>query len=407
MKRIVVLLDGTWNDERRSDVTNVAKLDARARHNVGTFIRPRSHDGTEQLVFYHTGVGTGGGLLERFLGGAIGLGLKEIVRDSYAFLAANFAAGDEIYIVGFSRGAYAARALAGLIGASGIQKQPDKDLFDVAWNHYRVKPRVRSGEQGAGSGMHEYLRAYQRAADAHVFHKDRWIKCVAVWDTVGSYGIPAGFGFASLGRYVALILLGFHDTQIGSHIDVGLHGVAIDERRRPFVPTFWTIAKGQQPRGHVEQTWFAGVHCSVGGGYSDAGLSDRALLWIIARLMALTKLELDITAIRSGTKPKIDGDIPNSSAGWPISRMFPHLRAVLSPDAIRHGFLFNTRQPQEQHINEKVHWSVIEKLERKCNYLGDPNVPYAPPNVASPIPSDRIAGMTDEEVILTADLVLD
>ena len=58
MKRIVVLLDGTWNDERRSDVTNVAKLDARARPNMGTFIRPRSHDGTEQLVFYHTGVGT-------------------------------------------------------------------------------------------------------------------------------------------------------------------------------------------------------------------------------------------------------------------------------------------------------------------------------------------------------------
>jgi hypothetical protein len=130
-------------------------------------------------------------------------------------------------------------------------------------------------------------------------------------------------------------------------------------------------------------------------------LSDRALLWIIARLIALTRLEFDITAIKSGTKPKIDGDIPNSSVGWPISRIFPHLRAVLSPDAIRHGFLLNTRKPHEQHVNEKVHWSVIEKLERKCNYLGNPDVPYAPPNVASPIPSDRIAKMTDEERMLT------
>jgi Uncharacterized alpha/beta hydrolase domain (DUF2235) len=111
---------------------------------------------------------------------------------------------------------------------------------------------------------------------------------------VGSYGIPAGFGLAPLARYVALIFLGFHDTSFGEHVDVGLHAVAIDEHRRPFVPTFWTIANGQQPRGHVEQTWFAGSHCNVGGGYPDSGLSDLALIWMVARVRALTGLEFDL-----------------------------------------------------------------------------------------------------------------
>jgi hypothetical protein len=70
--------------------------------------------------------------------------------------------------------------------------------------------------------------------------------------------------------------LGFRDTRFGNHIDVGLHAVRIDERRRPFVPTFWTIPKGEQPRGHVEQVWFPAVHSNVGGSYPDSGLSDRA-----------------------------------------------------------------------------------------------------------------------------------
>ena len=89
-------------------------------------------------------------------------------------------------------------------------------------------------------------------------HSDNRIKCVGVWDTVGSYGVPAGVGLAPLARYISLIFLGFHDTSFGDHIEVGLHAVAIDERRRPFVPTFWTIPKGEKPNGIVEQTWFAG-----------------------------------------------------------------------------------------------------------------------------------------------------
>jgi len=128
-----------------------------------------------------------------------------------------------------------------------------------------------------------------------------------VWDTVGSYGIPAGLGLAPLARYFTLFVLGFHDTSFGDHVEVGLHAVGVDEHRRPFVPTFWTIPRGQKPKGHVEQTWFAGAHCNVGGGYSDAGLSDQALVWLVARLQALTGLEFDLNAVKAGTRPKYCG----------------------------------------------------------------------------------------------------
>ncbi len=133
--------------------------------------------------------------------------------------------------------------------------------------------------------------------------------------------------------------LGFHDTSFGDHVDVGLHALGVDEHRRPFVPTFWTIAKGRQPRGHVEQTWFAGAHCNVGGGYPDSGLSDQALIWMVARVEALTGLEFNIAAIGSALHPNIGGAVVDSTVGWPLDHALPHYRRILSPVAIHHGYL--------------------------------------------------------------------
>ena len=140
MKRIVVLIDGTWNKEGTTGNTNVATLDIAHRIAANAFIKAEAADGTAQHVHYHGGVGTEGDFFKKLLGGAIGLGLKQIIKDCYGFVVADYVPGDEIYIVGFSRGAYAARALAGLIGASGIQRQAGADTFEVAWQHYRVKP---------------------------------------------------------------------------------------------------------------------------------------------------------------------------------------------------------------------------------------------------------------------------
>ena len=194
MKRIVILIDGTWNKEGTTGDTNVAKLDSANRIVADAFIRNKSTDGTLQHVRYHDEVGTEGDIFKKLLGGAIGLGLKKIILDCYGFLADDYDTGDEIYIFGFSRGAYAARALTGLIGASGIPRHSDAALFEVAWQHYRVSPTARQRPQTASAADHKTLTEYSSAAAGRAFHDTRSVKCVAVWDTVGSYGIPAGIG---------------------------------------------------------------------------------------------------------------------------------------------------------------------------------------------------------------------
>ena len=392
MKRIAVLIDGTWNKEGGGADTNVAKLDSGKR--VSPCIKAVASDSTEQLVHYHDGVGVDGDLTQKLLGGAIGLGLKKIIQEVYEFIVDHYEANDEIYIFGFSRGAYAARALAGLIGASGIQRRQNADVFEAAWAHYRVAPKVRQQPATGTAGDRKAINVYETQREA--FHDNRTVTCVAVWDTVGSYGIPAGFGLAPLARYFTLVTLGFHDTSFGDHVEVGLHAVAVDEHRRPFVPTFWTIPKGQQPKGHVEQTWFAGAHCNVGGGYADSGLSDLALIWMVARVQALTGLEFDADAVRSSTKPTINGAVVDSTEGWLVDHTFPHYRVVLSPVAIDHGYLMNTEDPSEEHINERVHWTVLAKR-------ANAQESYSPPNLPADIRPERIAEITDEERALLGE----
>jgi len=397
MKRIIILIDGTWNEEGKGNDTNIAKLDPKYKKAGAPLIKPVSADNTVQMAFYHDGVGSDPDFVKHWLGGAIGIGLRKIVQDAYHTVATNYERGDEIYILGFSRGAYAARALAGLIGASGIQRSADPQGFDAIWNHFRVDPEVRAGTKAPSSGDQKAIDSFNRLAAQNTIDPKPRIKCVGVFDTVGSYGVPAGIGLAALGRYITLAFLGFHDTEIGKHVDVGLHAVAVDERRRPFVPTFWTAPKAKPPQTHLEQTWFAGVHVNIGGGYEDAGLSDQALIWMIARMQALTGLEFDVARVKAVTKPNLNGEVVDSSKGWFIDETFPHGRVILSPDAIEHGFFLNTANPAEEHVNERVHWSVMKKLGQKCTVFGVPDTPYAPVNLPAAIRPNQVADITPEE----------
>ena len=400
MKRIVILIDGTWNEEGKGFDTNIAKLDP--AYGDAPLIKPQDDKGTVQSVFYHKGVGADPELLKRVIGGAMGIGLKQIVQDAYHTLVNNYVHGDEIFIMGFSRGSYAARALAGLIGTSGIQRAAVKapKAFDIAWDHYRVDPAVRMGTKAASASESAAIDSFRSLRSQDAIHSGNAIKCVGVFDTVGSYGVPAGIGLAPLARYFTLATLGFHDTMFGEHIEIGLHALAVDERRRPFVPTFWTAPKEQPPKGHVEQTWFAGVHCNVGGGYPDAGLSDDALVWMIARMQALTDLEFDIPRVKSVIRPNANGEIYDSSKGWIVDEIFPRGRIILSPDAIHHGIFFNWADSNREHINERIHWSVLRKLGQPCTVNGLKNTRYNPANVPSAAPPDTIAAITPEETTL-------
>ena len=312
-KRLVVCCDGTWNvpDERRTGVaapTNVAKLA------LGLQIG----DGAGQRVYYDAGVGTTPD--EHVLGGAFGYGLSRNIRNCYRFLALNYEKGDQVFLFGFSRGAYTARSLAGLIRNCGILKAENVDQVDEAFDFYRDRT----------SQTHPDALASQIFRQMYA-HGNEGIYFIGVWDTVGALGIPTelpGWDWLSQRVHGWETLWGFHDTQLSSHVKYAYHALAIDETREPFKPTLWTqnpAAAGQT----LEQVWFSGVHTEVGGGSSDSALSDIALLWMIEKAKAC-ELEFKPDCLAPGDSDGADGRIAPNYAG-PIVDSRHGFWAVLHP----------------------------------------------------------------------------
>ena len=283
-RKLVVCCDGTWNEPYQiGNPTNIVKM-VRA-------ISPEDANHVAQIVFYHSGVGTGN-IFDRFIGGTMGVGLAKNVQSAYEFLSANYVDGDRIYLFGFSRGAYTARSLAGLIGqVGGLLQKANMDLFPFVFDIYRdPKNRAALGTKDADQ-IEAAIRAVipagklgnnlARLVDALVEADPAPIFFIGVWDTVGALGVPAGgLRFIGKSRY------NFHDTGLSERIRYAYHALAIDERRKAFEPSLWTRPKGRgTAQGAVtqtlEQVWFSGVHSNVGGGYPDCGLSDIAFLWMV------------------------------------------------------------------------------------------------------------------------------
>lgn len=261
MKRIVICCDGTWNRPENQNVTNIEKI-ARTVETDAALT-----DGVPQLVHYIKGVGTGWYWFDRMLGGAFGLGLFGNVTDAYRFLALNYSPGrpgepgDEIYVLGFSRGAYTARSLVGMIGRVGLLTSEAliKNKLPEAVDRYR-RAQPPAGE--FGSSDEEFKRDF--------CHNPK-IRFLGVFDTVGALGAPG----AIFNRHK------FHDVRLSPAVSCARQALAIDERRLKFEPSLWEDdgAGGQNDR--VKQVWFEGVHSDVGGGYGETGLSDTTLLWMV------------------------------------------------------------------------------------------------------------------------------
>jgi uncharacterized protein (DUF2235 family) len=266
MRRLVVCADGTWNSEESkadgSGTTNVVRLK--------NAIPQVASDGTRQIVFYHSGVGTGD-WWDRMTGGAFGTGISRNIKACYAFLVREYEPGDQLFLFGFSRGAYTARSLAGLVRNCGILRREHAGRVDEAYELYR------DGSEDSHPNGEKSIRF--RAAYA----VESSITCVGVWDTVGALGVPTRgpVGWISRQRH------GFHDVTLSSRVENAFHALAIDERRGPFSPTLWQVRENDPARTsgkqRIEQRWFAGVHSNVGGGYPDCGLSNLALRWMIDR----------------------------------------------------------------------------------------------------------------------------
>jgi len=334
MKTIVFCADGTWNgpgqpeeqEEQGGRRTNVFKLflnlagdlspdslrsaDEQERTVVGADGKPT------QIAKYLHGVGDSKNFLVRVLGGGGGAGLVTRIVRGYTFISRNFEPGDRIFIVGFSRGAYTARALAGLIVARGLLDAKRNDLAGDRAQAYRLgSAEWFTYRRGVLKEHKRLLRTLAEVAvDLPGFLQspatapriaDVPIEGVVVWDTVGSLGIPA----YNLVRH-------------------GLHAVSVDEQRSNFTPTLW------DPDDRIVQVLFPGAHADVGGGYpdSESGLSDGGLQWVVEEL---TKLGVAFAAKPAVTlKPDACGiaHAPWAQAPWTLlptgHRAFPPGLAV-------------------------------------------------------------------------------
>lgn len=335
-RRLAVLLDGTWNHPDQQDrgltkPSNVTKL-ARA-------IRPIAPDGRSQLVYYDEGVGTHWGL-DRWAGGGFGVGVEKNIREAYRFLVYNYAPGDEIFLFGFSRGAWTVRSLAGFIERVGLLAKPDAFWLNAAFDLYRRRRTPQDIAQFlVGKTCHRPDIAF-----------------IGVWDTVGSIGLPSRL-FHALTRQ----RWNYHDVELAPGVRAAFHALAIDERRRPFRPTLWSgpHAPGQR----VEQRWFAGVHSNIGGGYARDGLANCALHWIAGNAQA-HGLELD----REFLKPY------RPFFGHEMRRTFSGAYRLLGP----------AQRPIGLTPTETIDRSVYQRwLDRSGVLARQPgSAPYRPPNLA-------------------------
>jgi uncharacterized protein (DUF2235 family) len=364
-KRIVICADGTWNapPTRRghaADATNVWLL--------YQLIPPAARDGKPQLAYYHPGVGNGGPF-DRLLGGMFGLGLSRNVLDCYRFIVEHYAPGDSLYLFGFSRGAYTVRSLAGLMRNCGIIDRAKLPAGEERERVIRAAYRLYRGRGDGNAPVADRAVAF-RARHAH---PDCRITCIGVWDTVGSLGIPVGL----LGR-LSQYWFGFHDVTLSSWVDRGFHAVAIDERRRPFLPTLWQQQPAARAEGQVvEQAWFTGVHADVGGGYAgtERELANVTLRWMINRVSRWCGLGLDPSPLAAGAPSEI---ALHDSLKWYYLLLAPPVTRCIDSGLAPYG----TRDPFRL-TAESLHGSVAE-LRRAFASRAIPGVerPYAPDNVA-------------------------
>ena len=329
-KRIIVTCDGTWLDSdngilhgKKRSPSNVSRL--------GWAIRDTSRDGISQVVHYQAGVGTRGTRFSRFLGGALGVGLKENLREAYTYIAVNWHPGDQIFLIGFSRGAFTARSVAGMIGDMGLltrtglpyfseifedyeHRNKDNWLSDYPDLPYRNKPTFGP----------EYVEEMARLGMTRLRIP---IKAVCCWDTVGSLGIPQipmlqAFRVQQreLGEHQ------FYDTKLNPYIENAFQALALDEKRGPFSPALWE--KRDNDTVNLKQVWFPGVHSNVGGGYDDEDIANITLAWMMSRLEPFLDFRPDFLVRQYEENKKYYKDTGQRPRWWSFGEVYNSLKGI-------------------------------------------------------------------------------
>lgn len=290
MRRLIICCDGSWHRLASKYPTNVVKL-AQA-------VKRRDSKRTSQVVYYGEGVGAGN---KSRISGILGLGLDEDIIEAYTFLALNYEPGDEVFLFGFSRGAYTVRSLTGLIHCSGLVGRKQMRMIPEAFELYRDRTIAPNSP---------------KAKTFRETHGDRIpIQVLGCWDTVGALGFPVQIPGISVDKLFNQ-RFAFHDTRVTPSVQFAFQAKAIDEIREVFkvTPMLPSTIKGQV----VEEAWFPGNHSCVGGGRKSAApLANRCLIWILERIEAHgMQLSTDLNRIEGGVEDNHRIFFDNTKTGF-------------------------------------------------------------------------------------------
>ncbi|KAF1963523.1 hypothetical protein CC80DRAFT_8051, partial [Byssothecium circinans] len=262
-KKLIVCCDGTWKGETfPSPSSNVLR--------ISRCIAPK-YENTPQIVYYQSGVGTGTSRLGRIVDGATGRGLKANVLSAYSFICHNYdCTDDEIYLLGFSRGAYTARCVAHLIKDLGILTK--SGLFKLLFLF--------------GLWMKQSKSLVDEVAKLEKDGKTQRpvrVKACAVWDTVRAIGIPV----------LQMKKFEFVHSDLCDNIEHAFQALSLHEHRRHFRPVVWK-RPNHNPAivNTLKQCWFLGYHSDIGGGKKKEALAHLSLVWMMSQLTGLLRFDL-------------------------------------------------------------------------------------------------------------------
>jgi uncharacterized protein (DUF2235 family) len=327
-RNLVVCLDGTHN-EADTGLTNVVRL-------YDMTVKDAS-----QLVYYDPGVGTmgarsaitrAGQTWTQAAGLVVGYGIKDNIQEAYHWLMENFRAGDQLWLFGFSRGAYTALALAGMLRTVGLLRPGADNLIPYALKLYARHGKgvqTKAEDNDFWNVRSEFGRQFGNPEFPGRFAPQ--VRFLGLWDTVKSVGWLSARARFEQARWPF--------TRRIPNVTNARLALAIDESRRPYGEYRFDPREVARRPG-LQEMWFAGVHSDVGGYFEDNHkLSDIALAWVAGEAIALG-LRVDAAAYQRllGVPPGASlpaspsGQVHENSAWWGLLGW--HHRRILPGDQI-------------------------------------------------------------------------
>ena len=359
-KNIVICCDGTDN-EFRCENTNVLKLFSVALKRAGV-----------QVVFYDPGVGTFSATasltplakwMTKKMGSAFGYGISRNIADTYEFLIENYVWNDKIFLFGFSRGAYAVRALSALIHSCGLLHRQNRNLIPYAIELFKgefAKVAKELDKQEKRTGSRPPLELPLCKGFAKEFSVYPKIHFLGLWDTV-----------TSVGSVYNPLRLPF--TRWNPSVKTVRHAISIDERRKFFRQNLWSRSNDID----VKQVWFAGVHADVGGGYPEveSGLAKITLNWMLTEaknadfLVDEVKLPQVLPPDDTNTQPVPANPIGPihdelQKWGWKLAQWIPRRYDMRGPNGkfVKHCRFSPKQQPRYIEDESRIHHTVLERM---------------------------------------------